>query len=121
MNLLEANPQYAHVQFPDRREDTVSIKHLAPLGDKKVSVESDQSSPADIPQIVVDSPPSIPVDIPQIEVGTQVRNTENILNGDHQPPPPLRRSERQRKAPDRLVYVQLILRLWTGKSIGEIV
>ena len=105
MNLLEANPQYAHVQFPDRREDTVSIKHLAPLDDKKVSFGSDQSSPADIPQIVVDSLPSIPVDIPQIEVGTQVRNTENILNGDHQPPPPLRRSERQRKAPDRLIYV----------------
>ena len=105
VKLLEVNPQYAHVQFPDGREDTVLIKHLAPLGHKEVSVKSDQSSPVDIPQIVVDSPPSIPVDIPQIEVGTQVRNTENIVNGDHQPPPPLRRSERQRKAPDRLVYV----------------
>ena len=41
----------------------------------------------------------------QIEVGTQVRNTGNTLNGDHQPPPPLHRSEKQRKAPDRLVYV----------------
>ena len=60
VNLLEANPQYAHVQFPDGREDTVSIKHLAPLGDKEVPVESDnQSSPVDTPQIVVDSPPSI--------------------------------------------------------------
>ena len=87
VNLLEANPQYAHVQFPDGREDTVSIKHLAPLGDKEVSVKSDQSSPVDIPQIVVNSPPPIPVDIPQIKAGTQVRNTGNILNGEHQPPP----------------------------------
>ena len=52
-------------------------------------------------------------------MGTQARNTGNTLNGDHQPPPPLRRSEKQRKAPDRLVYVYLTLRLWTGKSIGE--
>ena len=53
VNLLEANPQYAHVQFPDGREDTISIKHLAPLGNKEVPVESDnQSSP-------VDTPPSI--------------------------------------------------------------
>ena len=36
VNLLEANPQYAHVQFPDGREDTVSIKHLAPLGNKEI-------------------------------------------------------------------------------------
>ena len=89
MSLLEANPQYAYVQFPDGREHTVSIKQLAPLGNKEVPVESDnQSSPVDTPQIVVDTPPSIPVDTPQIEVGTQVRNTGNTLNGDHQPPPP---------------------------------
>ena len=41
VNLLEANLQYAHVQFPDGREDTVSIKHLAPLGNKEIPVESD--------------------------------------------------------------------------------
>ena len=106
VNLLEANPQYAHVQFPDGREDKVSIKHLAPLGDKEVPVETvNQSSSVVTPQIVVDSPTSILVETPQMEVGTQVRNTGNTLNGDHQPPPPLRRSERQRKAPDRLVYV----------------
>lgn len=105
VNLLEANPQYAHVRFPDGREDTVSIKHLAPPDIKEVSVESDdQSSPADTPQIVVNTPPSILVDTPRIEVETQARNTGNTLNVDYQPPPPLRRSERQRKAPDRLVY-----------------
>ena len=57
--------------------------------------------------MVIDDPavPSIPVDIPQIEVGTQARNSGSTLNGDRQPPPPLRRSERQRREPDRLVYV----------------
>ena len=92
VNLLEANPQYAHVQFPNGREDTVLIKHLAPLGNKEVPVENDsQSSP-------VNTPPSIRVDTPQIEVGTQVRNTGNILNGDRQPPPPLRRSETTKRS-----------------------
>ena len=32
VELLEANPQYAHVRLPDGRETTVSIRHLAPRG-----------------------------------------------------------------------------------------
>ena len=31
VDLIDANPQFAHIQYPDRRESTVSIKHLAPL------------------------------------------------------------------------------------------
>ena len=30
VHLIEANPQYAHVRYPDRKEDTVALKHLAP-------------------------------------------------------------------------------------------
>lgn len=30
--LLEANPDYAYVRFPDGREDTVNLRHLAPRG-----------------------------------------------------------------------------------------
>ena len=30
VHLIEANPQYAHVQYPDEKEDTVALKHLAP-------------------------------------------------------------------------------------------
>ena len=33
VDLIEANPQYAHVRFSDGRESTVSIKDLAPRGD----------------------------------------------------------------------------------------
>lgn len=32
VELLEANPDYAHVRLPDGRETTVSIRHLAPRG-----------------------------------------------------------------------------------------
>jgi hypothetical protein len=40
VDLIEANPQYAHVRFPDGREDTVSIKHLAPSGNVEVLADS---------------------------------------------------------------------------------
>lgn len=32
VELIQANPQYAYVRYPDGREDTVSIKRLAPTG-----------------------------------------------------------------------------------------
>ena len=31
VHLLEANPQYAHIRFPNGRESTVSLRHLAPV------------------------------------------------------------------------------------------
>ena len=30
VHLIEANPQYAYVRYPDGKEDTVALKHLAP-------------------------------------------------------------------------------------------
>ena len=33
VELLQVNPQYAHIRHPDGRETTVSIRHLAPCGD----------------------------------------------------------------------------------------
>ena len=32
VELIEANPPYAHIRYPDGREMTVSTKHLAPCG-----------------------------------------------------------------------------------------
>ena len=37
VDLLECNPQYAHVRLPNGREETVSIKHLAPPGESGMS------------------------------------------------------------------------------------
>lgn len=31
VELLEANPNYAHVRFPNGREDTLALKDLAPI------------------------------------------------------------------------------------------
>ena len=33
VELIEANPNYAHIRFSDGREDTVALKHLAPKND----------------------------------------------------------------------------------------
>ena len=35
VELLEANTQYAHVRMADGRESTVSLRHLAPVGDER--------------------------------------------------------------------------------------
>jgi transposase InsO family protein len=100
VDLLEANPQYAHVRFPDGREDTVSIKHLAPSGNVEVLVDS-----ADQPRSLSSAENhSEEIDPLQTGVETQSQGVESTLNVDHQPQP-LRRSERLRKEPDRLVYV----------------
>ncbi len=38
--LLQANPQYAQIRYPDGRESTVSIRHLAPMGEEISSSSS---------------------------------------------------------------------------------
>ena len=45
VELLEANPQYAHVRLPDGRETTVSHRHLAPRGDVSPTMEERKSVP----------------------------------------------------------------------------
>ena len=35
VELLQANTHYAHIRYPNGKEDTVSLKHLAPLPDHK--------------------------------------------------------------------------------------
>ena len=40
VELLEANPHYAHVRLPDGRETTVSVRHLAPRGTLDTSAEA---------------------------------------------------------------------------------
>jgi len=34
VDLIEANPRYAYISFPDGRQSTVATKHLAPTGER---------------------------------------------------------------------------------------
>ena len=45
VELLGANPQYAHVRLPDGRETIVSLRHLTPRGDVSPSMEEWKSVP----------------------------------------------------------------------------
>ena len=45
VKLLEANPKYAHIQFPSGKEDTVALRHLAPSG----SFTTENLTPRDSP------------------------------------------------------------------------
>ena len=61
VQLLDANPKYAHVQYPDGRETTVSLKDLAPQGlepnDSKIAEEN--VVPGEPSEIVVEEEPLV--------------------------------------------------------------
>ena len=83
VELLQANPQYAHVRYPDGRETTVSLRHLAPSGDLREEVP-----PASPPE-----PTPAPAPVPEVET---VRADDPPQTDTH-----LRRSNRSRRAPVR--------------------
>ena len=98
VDLLEANPLYAHIRYNDGRESTVSLKHLAPC------TETSQLETNDNIQLIQQGPNQdtnfvneIPTN-PDLTTETQPSATE-VPN---ESPPPLRRSERNRKPPNRL-------------------
>ena len=116
VELIEANHQYAHIRHPDGRESTVSTHDLAPAGD---TPEDDMRAvPYQITQPVTDPPTDSPADPPTdppvndalTETNTNAAPAHNITPGvDLDTPadastnrmPDLRRSQRQRRAPDR--------------------
>ena len=128
VELIEANPNYAHIRFPDGREDTVVLKLLAPKNDQEARKDSQAQK-----QLSNDSnEPSVPSTKPKIANNESDREhaphdssiiqpTAVPYHGDLMPPqqsshktvspspqtsnetssPPLRRSQRQRRPPDR--------------------
>ena len=71
VELIDANPTYANIRFPDGRQSTVSLKDVAPCPTDKAENVSDES-------IV----------------------NEDASSGNEEPTSP-RRSERERTAPVR--------------------
>lgn len=83
VELLEANPSYAHVRFQDGREDTVSVRHLAPSG----FVGRPETHPGvsncedPVPILVGVPPPGQTENDPEGNVPTSTR--DNIPENDH--------------------------------------
>ena len=51
VELVQANPQDAYIRYPDGKEDTVSIRHLAPAGSENCVDPSYETS--DVPSHIV--------------------------------------------------------------------
>ena len=85
VELLEANPNFAHVRFRDGREDTVALRNLAPYprqSDQEDTLPSSEAEPLDSKETTAQGP-----DVsPEVTCGF---------------PPAPRRSERVRKPVDR--------------------
>lgn len=91
VELLQANPHYAFVRYPDGRETTVSTKHLAP---KPPSTTQVLIQPQDLAPETTVVNPSVQQEMPTATNQASIpTNTEHNL---------LRRSERIRRPVDRL-------------------
>ena len=98
VELLEANPNYAHIRHPDGRENTVSLRDLAPCG---------------APLSPVQVQPTLPTE-PAEPIQSETELTEVVTHNDDPTPCPspiqtqtpedvkLRRSKRERRKPERL-------------------
>ena len=120
VELLQANPQYAHVRYADGRETTVSIRHLAPSGDtsqqKDVLPGHTQTDSTSLPSDeTTNTNGGDGAAVDHLEGSTIASEEDAIVPKDNANPTvsrdsvtptveaqPLRRSNRQRRAPDRL-------------------
>ena len=83
VELLQANPHYAHVRYPDGRETTTAAKHPAPKGQLEVveTLPAPERIPENLPldthvSVTPDAEPSfVPEPVPRPEL-TPVQNAE---------------------------------------------
>ncbi|KAK3862620.1 hypothetical protein Pcinc_031532 [Petrolisthes cinctipes] len=95
VELIHANPQYAHIRHPDGKEDTVSIKHLAPSSDSVPSRKEHQRSLEGEHQLEMDcAPQSYPHEYDNLSKTARLPEAQDE-------PPALRRSSRVRHPPTR--------------------
>ena len=105
VELLQANPHFAHVHYPDGRETTVATKHIAPKGHMEVveTLPAPERIPEEAENLPLDTHVSVMPDVepssapepepePQPEL-TPVHNAE---------PAPVCRSQRVRRPGVRL-------------------
>lgn len=97
--LLEINPNYAHVRLSDGRETTVSIRDLSPRSNE--ASEHDKSA-RDSEELG-----GLPVDVPPTKSNQAAEQNEKDVTSNTDPEtiefhkPPLRRSTRVPKPVDR--------------------
>ena len=106
IQLIESNPEYAYVRYPDGRESTVSLRHLAPSGQSALN----QSNIPLNDNVEHREPVSEPAEAPasqfenvQEHIPTQeLQNEPAAEKSQPEPKQVLRRSERVQRPPDKL-------------------
>lgn len=119
VELLQANPHYAHVRYPDGRETTVATKHLAPKGHMEVSAPGRVAEEVENLDLDVNTPDTEPLPAPlDLDVNTDDAEPSPAPKSQpelttHRPEPqpeltpvqnaePVRRSQRVRRPVVRL-------------------
>lgn len=70
VELIEANPNYAHVKLPDGRETTVSLRHLAPKGVAELHEEDNR-------EMDVSEDPDSTIKSPELDSSTSSSSSDN--------------------------------------------
>ena len=84
VEVLEVNPNYAHVRFNNGRETTVSLRHIAPLGDGMNSLDTEPDPMRGDPQeLDVPNPSNTP---PLLQSTTENSTAENSVPATSLPP-----------------------------------
>ena len=105
VELLQANPHYVHVRYPDGRETTVATKHLAPKGHSNVveTLPAAEHVPAEAENLPLDTPVSVTPDAEPLCVPEpEPRPQPEIIPTQNVDPAPVRRSQRVRRPVTRL-------------------
>ena len=95
VELLQANPHYAHVRYQDGRETTVATKHLAPKGEVMSQLPL-SAKPTEESERCPSGSPSF------VEIHEDVAQTPPAVSEGPVEQPPLRRSERVRRPVDKV-------------------
>ena len=84
VGILEVNPNYAHVRFNNGRETTVSLRHIALLGDGMNSLDTEPDPmPGDPQELDVPNPNNAP---PLLQSTTENSAAENSVPAISLPP-----------------------------------
>lgn len=102
VELVDVNPNYAHVRFPGGREDTVALRNLAPLPERDESDDfQEKMESTETKEVTTDS------DIPlsqDHESKSESGDSDSTVCDNEECTPQLRRSLRPSKPVDRLTY-----------------
>ncbi|CAB3981035.1 Pro-Pol poly [Paramuricea clavata] len=107
VELLQANPQYAYIRYPDGRETTVATRHLDPRGQQEIVLSEPAQLPIWTPTSTSEIAPVSPEAVPVSTEGSSCAESAPISTVEEHPP--LRRSERgswEKAIKNRLKYIR---------------